>query len=616
MSAEDNTPEETPEEERTEFNFAYRDVSGLKSEGERNILNLYGNMKGASKIAWKGKIKDPALFRTALTALYDVVKSDQRFVPRDRSAYLAYKTLKKESAGMQAWEARQAYFDWLERNDPQGFLTLDPVISVFPEEIFLEVFSKDEGVYASLALEKSLFETEGEIVYGTTNIEFSQELFESLQRMRTYRETILTAENEEVELETKSAEGEKSGVIEKKAGIPSSWLRGFLQIQSAGIFKKTGFKIAPIDMYNVLRHLRLNADQKKKGRAIRVQLTPGEYPRLILEPWELCFETSAEKYQGRKSEVIRLWGRRRLKLLESFLPLAREIQVYPLGSGLPSFLVLRAGPVRYTLCLTGFTAGNWAQTVNFDLLLPRDTEVNPDTDTVLKYLAEKRSAGLEEISADLNLEKTRTLKALQTACQSGLLIYDLELFRFRPLERRPLDLETLRFRNRRERMAYDLLGRNAVRLEKENQIYGAGLELTGLVKSEREKEEFRSTLLIDDEGRARKARCSCTFYRKNKLKQGPCEHMIALRIHHTRQAVRRDESAITMETRTYARRFPEGEQIYRLSLERREVKKYWGLQGSHLRKQCLVFNSPEEARDAYLTQVSRLEARGYLDTTR
>ena len=46
------------------------------------------------------------------------------------------------------------------------------------------------------------------------------------------------------------------------------------------------FTIAPVDLYNVLRQLRLHADQKKGGRAIRVELSPGEVPRLVLEPWE------------------------------------------------------------------------------------------------------------------------------------------------------------------------------------------------------------------------------------------------------------------------------------------------------------------------------------------
>ena len=58
-------------------------------------------------------------------------------------------------------------------------------------------------------------------------------------------------------------------------------------------------------------------------------------------------------------------------LLARLLPFVESVEVHLLGSGLPSFWVLRAGPVTLTLGLSGFTAANWSQAVSFDLLLPR-----------------------------------------------------------------------------------------------------------------------------------------------------------------------------------------------------------------------------------------------------
>src|SRR6185312_11832118 len=91
----------------------------------------------------------------------------------------------------------------------------------------------------------------------------------------------------------------------------------------------------------------------------------------VLEPWELVIATSAGPYLGRAPQVVRIWGRRRLMLLKRLLPFAESIELHLLGSGLPSFYVLRAGPVTFTLGLSGFTSSNWAQAVSFDLLLPR-----------------------------------------------------------------------------------------------------------------------------------------------------------------------------------------------------------------------------------------------------
>jgi hypothetical protein len=59
-------------------------------------------------------------------------------------------------------------------------------------------------------------------------------------------------------------------VLCKRIQVPDSWLRGFLQVQSAPTLPRTSFELSPIDIYNLLRHLRLNADQKRKGRGLRV----------------------------------------------------------------------------------------------------------------------------------------------------------------------------------------------------------------------------------------------------------------------------------------------------------------------------------------------------------
>ncbi|MCP4137444.1 MAG: SWIM zinc finger family protein [bacterium] len=612
---------ESTEADRTEITLAYKGVSGVSSEAGKNELSLHGNIHGPSPIRLNGTIEKTILIREAFASLYDIVSSDQTYKPKDRTAYLAYKNLKKQSATMLEWEARQAYFDWMERNDPSASLVLDPIISLFPDKLLMEVFSKDEGIYAALGIDLSAVKIDGELTYGTTNIDYSQELFDGIQQMRSYRETLFSIIDDSVQLETATAPGEKSSVIEKKVKVPYTWLRGFLQIQSAGILVQNKFKLAPIDLYNLLRHLRLNKDQKKKGRAIRIELVPGEYPRLVLEPWELVLNTTADIYRGSKAEIFKLWGRRRLKLLERLLPYASDITVHLLGSGLPSFFVVTAGSISMTLALTGFTSADWAQSTTLDLLLPRNKDSIPEFEPVLNYLAEKRFASSAAIAKDLNIKEAKVLEALQMGCQQGKLLFDLESFRYRPLTDAPIDEDKLTFRNQNERSAYDLLAqKEAVSLDMENHIFGVGVELTGTVKVASEKMEYGPKMTIDDEGRVRKASCTCSFFRKHQLKQGPCPHMIALRILQVRlEAERKSEDhrkTLTTETRTYARRAESGEHIYQLTLENKRIHKRWGLQQAKLRKQSFVYNSIPEARDAYFSQIDELESKGYLDTTR
>ena len=73
--------------------------------------------------------------------------------------------------------------------------------------------------------------------------------------------------------------------------------------------------------------------------------------------------------------------------------------------------------------------------------------------------------------------------------------------------------------------------------------------------------------------------------------------------------------AISVETRTYSRRDPKGEEVYQVSLDRRLLKVRWGRPGSPMRLQSLTFDSVDDARQAYLSRIATLDARGYLDAT-
>src|SRR5262249_56295162 len=98
--------------------------------------------------------------------------------------------------------------------------------------------------------------------------------------------------------------------------------------------------------------------------------------------------------KGRASRVVRVWGRRRLLLLKRLLPFVEQVEVHLLGSGLPSFWVLRAGPVTLTLGLTGFTAANWSQAASFALLLPRSTHRAAALEPAFPHLPPARVAHL------------------------------------------------------------------------------------------------------------------------------------------------------------------------------------------------------------------------------
>ena len=109
--------------------------------------------------------------------------------------------MKRENAGLNVWQAQQAYFSWLARNDPTAFVLLDPIITVQPDRLSFEVFSKDEGAYAKLGVQPVGLRAERGA--GVRHHECGLQpagLFEGLQQMRSYRTTQLTIGREAVQL--------------------------------------------------------------------------------------------------------------------------------------------------------------------------------------------------------------------------------------------------------------------------------------------------------------------------------------------------------------------------------------------------------------------------------
>jgi hypothetical protein len=620
MSDETTIPTESAPEAApaTTVPVAYEDASRLVTSGATAQLALFSNVY-RDPVRLDGLIKDPLRFREGMATLYAVVGSDYRYVPRDRTAYLAYLRVKRESAGLNVRQAQQAFFEWVLRNDPIAFIILDPVVTVHPDQVFFEVFSKDEGTYAKLGIDLNALELEHPPACGTTNIDFSPALFSGVEQMRSYRQTRLSVGKEAVALATTSA----VKVLEKKVQVPDSWLRGFLQVQSAAALPRDTFRLSAIDLYNLLRHLRMNGDRKGRRRGLRIELVPGEPPRLVLEPWETVLSSTAGPYKGRASRVVRLWGRRRLLLLRRLLPFVEAVDVHVLGSGLPSFWVLRAGPVTLTLGLSGFTAVNWSQAASFDLLLPRKVRGGEALDRVIRHLSTVWVADARQLAAATGLKGEALVEGLQAGCQQGKLMYDVaaDVYRLRALTEAPLDMGRLEYRNQRERSAHDLLARRgAVQVVSENRIAGTGLELTGKVTVAEDRREYRPQMLLNDEGQVSKAECTCTFFRKQGLKVGPCAHLVALRLAYGEQEARRAREAgpregVTVETRTYSRRDDEGADVVQVTLDRNRLKLRWGRAGKPMRLQVLRFNTPDEARAAYFVRLGELGTRGYLDAT-
>jgi SWIM zinc finger len=545
-----------------EFSFAYKGSSAVLNRPDSTRLSFAPDLRREPTF-FTGELHKSVPFREAISALHDVVVSDLRFQPKDRTEYLAWAAKQEqldwmEIAAQQAevaaqirrlgdehaelmrrhnerlspfQKAKKRFFDYLFHKALDIWRILsDPVVTVHPDEVFFECFSKDESSYGRLGASYEVFRDIGPTSCGTTNIDYSERLYAEFQKIRSYKTTRFEVDPTGFEVQTRG----EAELKEVKIDLPDTWVRGFLQVNSAMALPSVSFELHPMDIHNLCFVLRRHKE-KKGPRALRYRFAPGRPVEAFLEPWETRVPCPRSIYEGGESGEIRVWGRRRLLVLERLIPVARRVRVHLLGTGLPSFYVVDLGDMSFTLGLSGWTVNDWSRAGNFDLLAPR-AEVDEFTKRrVFDALKRQWLDRPEDLAGRLGLDRASVLGALGTWCQAGRAMYDLnkQVYRARELSREPLPMSQLRFANAREESASRLLGGRGVRVTSSQRDASGAWHLQGSVRDERKT--LLPTLIVDTDQRIVQAECSCRWHKKNKLFQGPCEHILALRMEAARQ---------------------------------------------------------------------------------
>lgn len=509
-----------------------------------------------------GKLNKKVAFREAISALHDVVVSDLRFIPKDKTEYKAWaaeqekiwlseymatfeieqvrekiKILKNELNEVHQQKnhimgpfhkARKAYFDYLYKNDRDAWFVLDPVITVHPDEVFFECFSQDESSYGKLSCNYNVFSHVSEFECGTTNIDYSADLYNEFQKIRGYKDTDFKIDPTGFETQTTNELVYK----EEKIDLPDSWIRGFLQVSSAMTLPAEIFHLHPMDIFSLCQFLR-RFKEKKGPRALRFVLEPDKPIQLVFEPWYKTLTLNRSIYPGKEAKTIRIWGRRRLLMLERLIPIARSFKAILLGSGLPAFFLADLGDMTFTLGLSGWTANDWSRAGNFDLMAPRG-QVDPATqEKVFNALKENWMDTSFNLANRLGLDNATVSSALTAYTQAGRIIYDLHrgVYRVRELSREPLDMNLLRFGSEQEKLANEIIEAGNIKTTAE--VKGETLQIKGTVKVKNDR--FHTLAVIDTDNRLINGECECDFFCSNALRKGPCEHILATRISANRQ---------------------------------------------------------------------------------
>lgn len=415
---------------------------------------------------------------------------------------------------------KRSYFDWLYTNDREAWIVLDPIVSVQKDGTFFEAFSGDESMYARVFLPSDAVKNETKPSLGTTNIDFSILLEREFNRVRSYRPLSLKIGMKKVDFKTSAAT-----VEEEKIPLPESWVLGLVEVQSALSLAPIDFEISSQALAEIIA--RLESQKEKHGpRALKFNLNPGSPPQVVIEPWGYIYEDDWCEYKGKKAESVRIWGRRRLSVLKDLLIDTEKVSVRFLGSGMPSFWTVSRDGVEMTLGLSGWSSNDWASKAKFSAFIPT-TNVSPEIIPVaLNVLQKQGSLTTAELASNLDVTTAVASAILQKLCLQGKVMYDPTRgnYRFRDLFP-TLDLYKDSDASKEQTAGVKLSQKKQFKVESVEEI-GEVRYLSGSINSD--GKIILPKVELDLDGRPKFAQCTCSFFNYNRLRHGPCRHMVAL----------------------------------------------------------------------------------------
>jgi hypothetical protein len=556
------------------FEYAYQGRSGFSETPDGARLALATNSLREATY-FRGILRDPLLAREGFGALYDVVQSDFKWRPKERVAYqlwleqqdrdfvrnfsqhqgaaqskmlnlrdrLAQLDAARRHRRVHFTAARQRYMRFAALSESEAYRVLDPVITVHPDEMSFEAFSRDQSSYARLRLGYALFSNISDTACGTTNIDFSAALHDHLDRMRSYRETVF--ELGAGGFASKQLQPDLGAPIayEKRIDLPDGWMEGFLNVHGLISMGLTKLALAPIDALNVLKFLLAHRTQSSP-RALRFELSPGLPIRIVLEPWNISFWCSPlSVYSGSVAQSIRIWGRDRLRTLLRILPICTSLNVYVAGTGLPSIWVAELGPhASFTLALSGWTDNDWvAGEGKFDLLTRRAHVSVQELEAVFDMLRALRVASFADLSARLEMLEEKVKSAVSLLAQDGRAMFDLanQMPRYRDLFTSAFDAkQALKAAARVETQSPEaavakiLMARGDIAIIA-RRPFESGYKLSGnCADAPGGNARVRPALHVGGDSEIISASCTCAKMQKDGLSKGACAHVLALRLAH------------------------------------------------------------------------------------
>jgi len=537
-------------------------------QGGHTVLGLCPDLNRDEEVSFRGKLKNPLVFRDAMLMLREIVISDAGQRKKDRAEffdwlnkeidarskkYLVFQSgvrkeirtninaaldalaekdgeikkllsvrgdIQNELDNTGAWrgyyELERKFWQYLRERDHNLWFVLDPVITVHPDQVSFEAFSADESIYGCLSIELDEFELANAPKLGTTNIDFSAKLAKEMERFRTYTDVELSINPRGFAVDT----GQSPEYTEKKTDLPESWIKGFTQVSSAANLNGVTIELTPVDLYDVCSFLRKHKEHKSP-RYMKWILEKDKPVKIVFEPFGAELVLSAV-YRGEKNREEKIWGRRRWLTAEKLLPAAKTFHVKLLGFGMPQFITADIGKMKMTIGFSSWSANDWVKGAAFNIMSGFIGSGNYRDVYVL--LKKYRAMSIGDICDELkSIKKSDVIAGIGSVFKRGEGYFDAasNLVRFRKLCSDPIP-EALYRTSQTEFAVKKLMDKSTenltVRLSDDN-------EYVFINKYDAGKTELR----IDEDGQISGLKCGCKEFNRGPGNiSAPCPHILAL----------------------------------------------------------------------------------------
>ena len=398
----------------------------------------------------------------------------------------------------------------------------DPVVTVAPDVRLLRVLLQGRVELRLPARRPRRLRARAGRGLGTTNVDYSLALYDHFQTLRSYRATRLLVDPTGFEVKVEGRARLPRGE-DRPAAVVAARLRPAPGGDGAALPARgrSASRRSTRSSRTCKRHR-----EKTGPRSIRFQLTPGKPPSAECSSRGASpspaaatgLSTASARRRSRSGAAGGCWRWRACCRSPS------SVEVRLLGSGLPSIWIAHLGEMRFVLALSGWTANDWTSSAALELMAAA-YPLDAGHGAAESLLAERRRPRSPAVQADRRpREAAARLAAPARQAGPGDLRLRRRGYRWRQVMPGALSRDRRRAGTARADARPRALHRERkVRIQREEALAGGRRMIVA-----RPRRPVRG--ILDTDGGYSRAKCSCSYFYKNRLRAGPCRHLLALQL--------------------------------------------------------------------------------------